>query len=358
MNQWFVVALDTGNGELKVVSDAVKRLRVGGVLGRYKVPQGRAKLQNDLNFPLYEVEGDPQKWVIGYQEVDRVKAAPLLVTGREGMQRYSQPLYTTYAKIGLAKAIGEERPARVLLVTSTPARDSLDSNITEHLDRLFRDVHKVKINEERVIIPVLKYETMSETEASLYDAYLNDEGFVADESIENQDVIVINAGYGTTDVSRYNRLEYIPLERETIKVSYLDVIQRLKDWLELTVRKEITVQEVTRQLDEQIDQPQKKFVFVGEEVSGFHDVYTKTVKDVFDDLLAELQVIIPDPDIFHRVRVVGGAAVESIWGQYFKKWSKRVDIPADPQFSSARGMYNYGKYLANELMEQSAATKE
>ncbi|MBM7592232.1 hypothetical protein [Brevibacillus fulvus] len=357
-NDWFVVALDTGNGELKIVSDSVKRLRVGGVLGRYKAPLGKTKMQSERDIPLYEVEGDPQQWVIGYQDVDRVKAAPLLVAGREGLVRYSQPMYSTYSKIGLAKAIGDQRPARVLVVTSTPARDSLDKKIVEALDKIFRDVHKLKINDERVIINVTNYETMSETEASLYDVYLNDEGFVADASVENQDIIVINAGYGTTDISRYNELEYIPLDRETIKVSYLDVIQRLKDWLTEQIGKEITVQEVTRQLDEQIASETKKFVFVGEEIPGFDDIYKKTVKAVFDDLFAELQILIPDPDLFNRVRVVGGAAVDSIWGQYFKKWSKRVEIPEDPQFSSARGMYRYGKYLANELREQTAAGKE
>ncbi|MED1954609.1 hypothetical protein [Brevibacillus centrosporus] len=356
--KYFVVALDTGNGEMKIVSDAVDRMRVGGVLGRYKAPQGKTKLQNEWDLTLYEVENDQQQWVIGYQDVDRVKASPVLVAGREGLVRYSQPMFSNYAKIGLAKAIGSKRPARVLVVTSTPARDSLDSKIVETLDKVFRDVHKMKINDERVIINVTNYETMSETEASLYDVYLNDQGFVADASVENQDVIVINAGYGTTDVSRYNRLEYIPLAKETIKVSYLDVIERLKDWLTEQIRKEITIQEVTRQLDEQIDSRTKKFVFVGDEIAGFYDIYEKTVKAVYDDLFTELQLLIPDPDLYHRVRVVGGAAVENIWGQYFKNWSKRVEIPADPQFSSARGMYRYGKYLANELTEQTAATEE
>jgi hypothetical protein len=357
-DKYFVVALDTGNGELKVVSDAVKRLRVGGVLGRYKAPQGKTKMQSEWDLTLYEVEGDPQQWVIGYQDVDRVKASPLMVTGREGLVRYSQPLYTTYAKIGLAKAIGKKRPARVLVVTSTPARDALDENVVKTLDKIFRDVHKLKINDERVIINVTNYETMSETEASLYDVYLDDEGYVADASVENQDIIVINAGYGTTDISRYNRLEYIPLNRETLKVSYLNVIERLAEWLESVIKKEITVQEVTRQLDEQINAEEKKFVFVGEEIPGFNEMYRKTVDNVFSDLFADLQILIPDPDLFHRIRVVGGAAVKAIWGEHFKKWSKRVEIPDDPQFSSARGMYRYGKYLANELTEQSAATEE
>lgn len=347
--EWFVVALDTGNGELKVVSDAVSRLRVGGVLGRVKETEGRTKISSGSTLTTYEVEGDPQKWVIGYHDVDRIKAEPLSVAGREGMQRYNQPLYATYAKIGLALGLGEERPSKILLVTSTPARDALDNKILENLNDLLTDAHKVKINGERVIMNVMKYESMSETEASLYDVYLDNEGYVADETIEKQDVLVINAGFGTTDVSRYNNLEYIPLDRETIKVSYLDVLQRVREWLEKTVGKEIRVQEVARQLSEQMDQAKKKFVFVDEEVDGFHDVYKKAVDDVFQDLRAELNLIVPDPDLFPRIRVVGGAAADTIWGEHFKKWSKRVEIPADPQFSSARGMYRYGKYLANEL---------
>ncbi|MGG3489779.1 hypothetical protein ABES19_08195, partial [Brevibacillus choshinensis] len=180
----------------------------------------------------------------------------------------------------------------------------------------------------------------------------------ADEKIENQDVLVINAGFGTTDISRYNGLEYIKLETETINTSYLDVIKLLKVYVDSKLKKSIPREEISRQLDQQINQTEKKFVYVEEEVPGFNEEYYKAVDSAFNDLFADLKVIVEDPDLYPRIIVVGGAAVDSIWGKKFKQWSRRVEIPADPQFAATRGMYNYGKYLANELADNAAASEE
>lgn len=358
MSKVFVVALDTGNGDLKIKSDAVPRLRVGGVLGKYEEAKGKAKTAKENRVDVYKVEGIDQEWVIGHEDVNHFRLKPLSVTGREGMLRYKQQLYTVYGKIGLIKALGKKRPGRVILVTSTTAKDALDNAVVEYLNEIFKDVHKVKQNGEKIMTIVQEYVPLSETEAALYDVYLNDEGFVADEKIENQDVLVINAGFGTTDISRYNGLEYIKLETETVNTSYLDVIKRLKTYLDSVLKKDIPREEIARQLDKQIDQRNKQFVYVEEEVPGFNEEYYKAVDSAFEDLFADLKVIVEDPDVYPRIIVVGGAAVDSIWGRKFKEWSRRVEIPADPQFAATRGMYNYGKYLANELADSAAASEE
>lgn len=358
MSKMFVVALDTGNGDLKIKSDAVPRLRVGGVLGKYEDAKGKAKTAKENNVNIYKVEGIDQEWVVGHEDVNHFRLKPLSVTGREGMLRYKQQLYTVYGKIGLVKALGSKRPSKVILVTSTTAKDALDNEVVEYLTDMFKDVHKVKQNEEKVLTIVQEYVPLSETEAALYDVYLDEDGYVADEKIENQDVLVINAGFGTTDISRYNGLEYIKLEKETINVSYLDVIKRLKTYVDGVLKKDIPREEIARQLDQQINQVTKKFLYVEEEVPGFNDEYYKAVDSTYEDLFADLKVIVEDPDIYPRIIVVGGPAEETIWGKKFKQWSRRVEIPADPQFAATRGMYNYGKYLANELADSAAASEE
>lgn len=354
--KYFVAVLDTGNGELKIISDAVARVRIGGVLGRFVETEGKTKVAKEIDVDVYEVDGIDQKWVIGHQDINKFKLKPIPVTGREGLHRYKQEVYKVYSKIGLAKALGDRKqvPAnsKLLLVTSTPARDALNKEIVDYLTELFEDAHKIKRNGERTMILVDKYVTMSETETTLYDAYLDQDGFVADEKIENQDILVINAGFGTTDVSRFNELQYIKLERETLKASYLDVIAELKTYLDKVTKKDIAREEIVRQLDQQLDAADKKFVYVDEEIAGFADEYRKAVDKVFNDLLVELNLIVGDPDSYNRIRVVGGAAVDGIWGKKFKEWAPtRVEIPEDPQFSTARGMYRYGKYLANELAQ-------
>lgn len=327
-------------------------IAVGGVLGRYKEIKGQSRMsKSGAEFEVYRVEGDDQPWVIGYEAVNHFKLDPILVAARDGLARYNQQNFANYAKIGLAKAVGSKRPAQILLITSTPARDYLDKDVVGRLDDLLRDVHKVRVNDERLVLNVVRYEPMSETEAILYDQYLAADGTVADERYEAQDVIVINAGYGTTDISRYSNLDYLPLEKETIKVSYLDVIRACRDWLGKTVGREITDQDVTAQLGLQKNSPVKRFTYAGEDVDGFDAAYHKAVRDVFNVLLAEINVVVEDPNRFPRIIVGGGAANETIWGPLFKSWSQRVQIANQPEFSAVRGMRNYGEYLVRYEME-------
>jgi hypothetical protein len=327
-------------------------IAIGGVLGRYKEVKGQSRMsKRGVEIDIYRVEGDSQKWVLGYEAVDHFRLNPLQVAGREGLARYNAPLFEVYAKIGLAKAVGSKRPAQILLVTSTPARDYLDEKIVTRLDELFRDVHKVAVNDERMVLNVVRYEPMSETEAILYDGYLAADGSVADERFESQDVIVVNAGYGTTDVSFYSNLGYLPLEKETIKVSFLDVVRRCRDWLDTQLGRQIDEQEVANQLGLQKYSPVKTFTFANEPVPGFNEIYYAAVDAIFEDLRSELQLILPDTDRFPRIIVGGGAANDTIWGRHFRDWSRRVTIPVQPEFAAVRGMRNYGEYTVRYEME-------
>ena len=87
-------------------------------------------------------------------------------------------------------------------------------------------------------------------------------------------------------------------------------------------------------------------------------IHTKKIAmGVYSDLIAEVNGIIDDPDRFNRIVVVGGPI--KLWGVHFQEWNKRVQIPKDPQFSTVRGMYKWGKYFELEnLKSEIATTKE
>ncbi|MDQ6422663.1 hypothetical protein RB620_24830 [Paenibacillus sp. LHD-117] len=356
----FVVAMDTGNGGNKVVSDTVKRDHYEAVLGRYTAPQAITRMSRRSAVTTYQVDSDNQDWVVGYKDVQSYKLDPIPVYSRNSLSRYSQPLFATYAKIGLARAVeGAEDMLPILLVTSTPAYDFHKPEVRTQLSKVFHDLHKVHVNGERKVINVVQYEPMSETEAILYDIYFDENGEVADERITEEDVLIINCGYGTTDLSHYSNMEYIRMPKETLHTSFLDVYTRCSLWLTKVLGKQIDVQEVARQLASQQQQKVKTFNFVGKDVEGFHSIYDQAIQGVFEDLRTELNGIIDDPDLFHRIVVVGGPIEE--WGHLFKDWNaSRVQIPADPQFSPARGMYKFGKYFVIPSLAQGeiASTKD
>ncbi|MGG3278936.1 hypothetical protein [Paenibacillus solani] len=354
-----VVSMDTGNGGNKIISDTVKRKYYEAVIGRYEAPPEQSRMNKKKSATAYQVESDPQQWLVGYDAIEEYKLTPIPIHARDSLQRYSQKMFSYYAKIGLAQAV-ENAPDMVpiLLITSTPAYDYHNPDVRKQLNEVLFDLHKVHINDERKVINVVQYEPMSETEAILYDLYFDDNGNVADENIENEDILVINCGFGTTDLSRYDEMSYIKLKKETLKTSFRDVYQRCADWLSTTLKRQIDVQEVARQLESQKEEKIKIFEFVKEPVAGFNDTYRSAVEGVFADLIAEMNGIIDDPDLFNRIVCVGGPIEE--WGPMFKEWNtRRVQIPEDPQFATARGMYKYGKfYVIPNLQSQVAATKD
>lgn len=360
-NQWVVVALDTGNGNGNIYSDEVRGETISAVLGRYTEANKKGKGDAQKR-DIYKVESDDQLWAIG-QDVYDLRLKPLSIVARDGMQRYTQPLFKVYSKILLAKAIGKKRPApsNVLLLTTTTARDFQDGEIHDVLQDLFVDPHKVAQNGEKMIITVQRYEPMSETEAVIYDFLLDEEGSYADESILEKDILVINPGYGTTDIAHFRGNEYIPdIIKETIEMAYKDIVDRLSIKVGKVLKRTITPEDINTQLDTQREQEEKTFNFYGENVDGFNDMYYETVDAVFADLIAEINGVVPDTGRFHIIAVVGGCAEATVWAKHFKKWNERkVQIPEKPSLSPVRGMYKWGRLEADSLAaEEAAATKE
>ncbi|MFC5401775.1 hypothetical protein [Cohnella soli] len=353
----YVVAMDPGNGGNKITSDFVKRAYTEAVLGRYEKPTTKSRMSRQSEGMSYRVEQDPQLWVAGYKAIQENKLDPIPLHSRNSLSRYSQPMFAVYAKIGLAKALeGAPDMIPILLITSTPANDFHNENVRNQLSKVLNDLHKVEVNGERKVINVVQYEPMSETEAILYDLYFDENGNVADEKIMDEDILVINAGYGTTDLSRYSNMEYIKMPKETLLTSFLDVYKRCASWLASTLQKPIDVQDVALQLEAQRDKQTKTFKYVNDVVPGFNDIYNQAVKGVFADLLSELNGIIDDPDLFARIVVVGGPIEE--WGDLFREWNnKRVQIPEDPQFAPVRGMYKFGKFFVLPNQNEAASAK-
>ncbi|MFD2328847.1 hypothetical protein ACFSR7_06245 [Cohnella sp. GCM10020058] len=354
-----VIALDTGNGGMKIYSDYVKRGYIEAVVGRYEAPPSSSgRMARRQEATTYQIEADPQKYVAGYEAINKYKVDPIPLHSRSSLVRYAQPMFTTYAKIGLAMAVeGAPNMTPVLLITSTPSFDYHNPEVRSKLNSILNDLHKVNVNDERKVINVVQYEPMSETEAVLYDLYFDEHGNVADETILDEDILVINCGFGTSDISRFSAMDFIKLPKETLLTSFRDVYKRCADWLSQTLQRQIDVQDVAGQLESQHKNKIKTYTNVDGAVQGFDDVYHHAVKAVFADLIAELNGIIDDPDRFKRIITVGGAVEE--WGPLFKDWNaRRVQIPTDPQFSTARGMYKFGRYYELPKQAQAQAAKK
>lgn len=325
-------------------------ISIGAALGRYREVKGQAHLsKKGDHIAVYQVENDSQQYVLGFEACDALKIDPVLLVGRDGLNRYTSAFFAKYAKMGLALAVGSRTPAQILLVSTTPAREYLDERVIDTLTTLFKTKHTIRVDGKTKELDVTEYFAMSETEAILYDYYLDENGGVKDDYYEDHEVFIINAGFGTTDISYYNGLQYIPIERETVTKSYLDIVQRLKDFVAEKVKREITTQEVAKQLALQEGCEIKTFTYAGEEVEKFHDRYVEVCRDVFEELKAELNLIIEDPDRAPRILVGGGAAVAEIWGQNFKSWSRRVTIASEPEYSAVRGGKKFGEYMKREL---------
>lgn len=361
-----VVVLDTGNGNGKPYSRYVKGEAIPAVLGRYKETkqQGkgiRAAGTQEKDLTVYQVETDEQLWTIG-ADVYNNRLKPVQIFSRDGKQRYTQPMFKTYAKILLAKAMGSKRPITnsVFLITTTTARDFQSQSIHETLKKFFEDAHKVKVNNETLIIPVQHYEAMSETEAVIYDLLLDENGGYADISVLEQDILIINVGNGTTDLAHFRGLDYInDILTPTIETAYNEVIERLAEIASDKLEREIKPEDIRSQLDLQHNKENKTFNFYGDKIEEFAQIYKQVVDEVFAVLIAEINLAVPDTGRYHRIAVVGGGAEEFVWKKHFEAWNnKKVQIPNKPTIAPARGAYKWGVAEVTALTEEAAAAKE
>lgn len=336
-----IIGLDVGNGSIGMGvrnKDAVLYATMPSVYGRVDNAQqvlsvsGKPKQQPDV-FSL-----GAETFVLGYDNVRAIHSTPIGAYDRE--QRFESAQFETLSKLALLDAAtrnGQTGVLEVDLVFGTPAED-YTPRTRDIVQQWFATPVTGAKNGQHVVVMVQRIEVTPQPFAVFIDAYVTDDGFVDKEEMESEDILVIDSGSGTLDLSEIHRLELS--KQSSIPAGLNDVYQRI---LDLVQRREPKVYATTYDLEHQLraQDGASQVVFeygrVKMDITKFKE---QAMQHVWDRMQQGIQHRYPDRSMFKRVLLAGGSG--DAFRDYFVKWMPGIEVMPAPQLSVARGLMKYG----------------
>lgn len=336
-----IIGLDVGNGSIGMgIHDngSVLYNLMPSVYGRFDSTHevlsvsGKSKQLPDV-FTL-----GSESFVLGYENIRTVHSTPIGAYDREN--RFESTQFETLSKLSLLDAATRNGKTGVLevdLVFGTPAED-YTARTKEIVHQWFSTPVTGAKNGQQVVIMVKRIEITPQPFAVFIDAYVTEDGFVDKEEMETEDILVIDSGSGTLDLSEIHRLELS--KQSSIPAGLNDVYQHI---LELIQQREPKVYATTYDLEHQLraqdgsSQFQFEYGRVKMDITKFRD---QSMRQVWDRIQQGIQQRYPDRSIFKRVLLAGGSG--DAFRNYFLKWMPTIEIMPEPQLSVARGLMKYG----------------
>lgn len=349
-----VIGLDVGNGSIAmyirsedgvVVTDtyssvygAYYRDTQDVSLNQTKVSKGaRAKTVDVFTF-------EKRDYVLGYENVDAIGSTPISAYDRE--QRIGRREFQTLSKLALLDAAtkdGNTGIIEVVLGFGTPAEDYRDEIIAE-LKRWFGEPVVGSKNGQQVVVMVKYLEIVSQPIAVLMDAYLDNDGFNTDESLQESDVLVIDSGSGTLDMSEFHGTTLMKQVSEPVGMNdvYAYVIREIE---KKEPKARVDAYDLESQLRLQDGQPEFKYKY-GRLSIDVTDMRKMGMDFTWERMVGAVTRRFPDRLKFHRVLLAGGTG--EAFQSYFKDWMSNIELLEDPQLAISRGL---GKYVLASSQE-------
>lgn len=340
MKKLLVLGIDHGNGNVKGRTEGEELL----LPSAYARPEDFAKSitgKSNLdikNFVSSKYENETYVW-----GKDVVEASKLMYTyGAEN--RYAQKEYKLLSEFTLASLMPKESASfdNVMVVTGCPSREK-GTKLEEDLVNVFKGGHVIEVNEESKMINVKQVLVLPQPLGTVLSMYLDAEGFVADDSYEEDYIGVIDVGTGTTDLDGIKALSRLESDSDTIGTGMQDAYLVISDY-------------VNKQNAAALATPQK----VEQQILAGNDYYEISkrskvdIKDIKDKAFRELAEFLKNNinqrwknrAKFDKLLLTGGGAVPL--QSYFQEWEEDIIVVEDSQRANANGFYRYGKFKARD----------
>jgi plasmid segregation protein ParM len=356
------IGLDVGNGSTCIVVRGEKGKGVSRMYsttyGLYDADKERSAMgsrrddSNKIRPPVFSLNG--REYVLGYEDIKAVGGQPISTYGRE--ERIHLSAYHTMTKLALLDAAtmdGQTGVIEVALGMGVPNEDYREDKLSEFKAWFKEPVTGTK-NGEQVVVMVKYLEILSQPIAVLMDAYYDDEGFVKDEDIENQNVLVIDSGSGTLDMTEFRGTNLQKQVSEPIGMN--DVYQVIIEGIEKRESKvRVDAYDLEFQLRQQ-DNSEEKVYQYGKLSLTITDIWQKAMDDAWENMVGRIERRHPDRMRFHRALLAGGTG-DAFSGR-FKAWMPQIQKTEKPQLAIARGLCKYAVSVAAEVTAETAADTE
>lgn len=336
------IGLDVGNGSTCIViqgEKGVQQTYFASTYGLYNKDRQRVAIdtmdQTSEVVHVYTLNG--RDYVLGYEDVKRVGSSPISTYGRE--ERLHLSGFQTLLRLSLLQAAtvdGQTGVIEVALGVGVPNEDYRKDSV-ELITKWFKEPLSGAVDGQQVVVMVKNVEVLSQPIAVLVDEFYDDQGFVRDQKVASENVLVIDSGSGTLDMSEFREMKLQNEVSEAIGMN--DVYQQVIEAIEKRDPKfRVDAYDLEYQIRSQ--QNNKEIIYrQGISTLPITDVYQQAMDDVWNQMVGRIERRYPDRKRFDRVLLAGGTG--DAFADRFQKWVPQIRKTKEPQMAIARGLCKY-----------------
>lgn len=205
-------------------------------------------------------------------------------------------------------------------------------------------LHRVNflVNDEIVRshhLDVAEVDVIPQPMGTLLDVYLDDSGNVADPSVEEQRIGIIDIGFRTTDMFGVNEgLAYDPGYAWSLEMGMVYVYERVARYLHETERIDLSPWQLEREMKH------AKITVAGRPVD-LSRVYDEALAELADAIWSAVERRWRNLRLLHRIILTGGGG-QAVASHLARRAPETLKVSAAPQGANARGFYKLAQQLS------------
>lgn len=322
--------------------DAAKTKSILGLRG------GQEQAENTIDvFSMFQ-----RDYVLGYKAVKATGSEPFSTYGRE--ERIHLGPFRTLVRLAILDAAtldGSTGVIEVSLGFGVPNEDYRKDKL-EHVAHWFKEPITGTKNGHQVVVMIKNVEFISQPIAVLIDSYNDEHGYVQNPVLEEEQILVIDSGSGTLDMSEFRGMRLQKQVSEAIGMN--DVYQTIMEDIE---RREAKVRVNAYDLEDQLrsQDGQRELVYrYGTLTIPVTETHHQAMEDTWAAMVGRIERRYPDRTRFNRVVLAGGTG--DAFHSRFTQWMPQIQKTTEPQLAIARGLCKYVVSLYSEGNAETAAS--
>ena len=260
--------------------------------------------------------------------------------GKEG--RYKQKPYLLLSEFIMAHLVKGSSDTNlfpdVTVVTGCPTREKGHA-VEQDLIKAFEGAHVVSIDGQDKIITVKEVFVMPQPLGTILGLYLDDEGYVADESYEKKYVGVIDIGGGTVDIDGVKGLKRQKDDMDTFGPGVIDTYQRIANFI---VEADPYSGATRSKVEQQLAAGAEGYKISERSTIDIKGIKERVFRELSENLVNQVQSRWSTFTRFDEIILTGGGAAIPEIAEAFRTLDKDIKIIENSQFANAKGFYKYG----------------
>ncbi|WP_160645419.1 ParM/StbA family protein [Chengkuizengella marina] len=256
--------------------------------------------------------------------------------------RYNQKPYQLLSEFIMASLLEPGKHDDIIVVTGCPSEEK-GTDQEEALKNVFLGGHIITIDEKDYIFNVSQVVVLPQPLGTILDLYIGEDGYVSDDTYEEDYVGIVDIGSGTTDLDGIKGLKRQSGDKQTINIGMHTCYQQIANY----INEQNTSALANRfKVEKQIIHNEEKDSFIISKRASVDiaQIKERVYRETAEDLANQINQIWTTRSKFDKLLLTGGGVDD--FGKYFKEeWEKDVILATNSQMANANGFYKHGLNL-------------